>query len=494
MRFERRMTDAEAMMWNVEKDPWLSSNFGTVTILDRPVDFEIFRKRIASAVAEIPRMRERVVPTLGRLAPPSWQPDPEFRLDYHVRRVALPAPGSDRQLFDVAALLLQDPPDRTRPLWQFVAIDGLSEGRGALFVKMHHTITDGKGGIRLAERYMEIERDTAPPVEVDLDQIVADSVRAETSDSANGQAEDERPGGVGGLALSVRRVAGHRVRRQLGRARRVAGELTLVVNDPGRLLEFGSNTVKMVQSARSQLSSGEPSGGSPIWRDRSRHRHFEALTVPFEPAKQASASLGGSLNDFFVTGAVIGAARYHDKVGAEASSFNLTFVVSTRQDSAAGGNAFTPSKISAPADAMDPAERFAAVREAMARRRGEIVGGGPMSAVAGIANLMPTSTMTGIARSQAGRIDFATSNVRAAPFELFISGAKVLAPYPMGPVAGTAWNITLMTYNGVLFMGVHIDPMAVTDPVLLRQCLEDGFEELLLAGGARGSGAAGGAA
>src|SRR5216110_3326074 len=106
----------------------------------------------------------------------------------------------------------------------------------------------------------------------------------------------------------------------------------------------------------------------------------------------------------------------------------------------------------------------------------------PMSAVAGIANLLPTSTMTGIARSQAGRIDFATSNVRAAPFELFISGAKVLAPYPMGPVAGTAWNITLMTYHGTLFMGVHIDPVAVADPALLRQCLADGFDELLLAG------------
>ena len=78
-------------------------------------------------------------------------------------------------------------------------------------------------------------------------------------------------------------------------------------------------------------------------------------------------------------------------------------------------------------------------------------------------------------------------------FVYFISGAKVLAPYPMGPVAGTAWNITLMTYNGVLFMGVHIDPVAVTDPELLRQCLEDGFEELLFAGGAGGAGAGGAA-
>src|SRR5437764_7505975 len=331
MRFERKMTDAEAMMWNVEKDPWLSSSFGTVTILDRPVDFELFRTRIASAVADIPRMRERVVPALGRLAPPSWQPDREFRLDYHVRHVALPAPGSDHQLFDLASVLLQEPPDRTRPLWLFYAIDGLSDGRGALFVKMHHTITDGKGGIRLAERYMEVARDTPRPPDVDLDKIVADSLVADT----------DRPRIIGddrasrGLPPSIGRVAGHQLRRQLGVARRAVSEAALVANDPGRILEFGSNAVKMVRSARSQLSSGDPSEGSPIWRHRSRHRTFETLTVQFEPAKQAAAALGGSLNDFFVTGAVIGAARYHDKIGAEAKTFNVTFVVSTRQDNAA---------------------------------------------------------------------------------------------------------------------------------------------------------------
>src|SRR4051794_30748145 len=208
MRFERRMTDAEAMMWNVEKDPWLSSNFGTVTILDRPVDFELFRARIASAVADIPRMRERVVPALGRLAPPSWQPDREFRLDYHVRHVALPSPGSDQQLFELASVLLQEPPDRTRPLWLFYAIDGLSEGRGALFVKMHHTITDGKGGIRLAERYMELARDTPAPPTVDLDEIVAESLVADADRPSSSGGNDK---GNRGLAPSIARVAGHQL-------------------------------------------------------------------------------------------------------------------------------------------------------------------------------------------------------------------------------------------------------------------------------------------
>jgi diacylglycerol O-acyltransferase len=475
MRFERRMSDAEAMMWNVEKDPWLSSNIGTVTILDQPVDFDAFRRRIAHAVADIPRLRERVVPGLARLAPPTWEPDPEFRLDYHVRKVAVPDPGSERQLFDLAVLLLQDPLDRSRPLWQFFAVEGLEGERGALVTKLHHTVADGKGAIRLAEAYMEVSRDAPLPPDVDLDAVTAAAVAER---SAERGADASRS-----LARSALHVGGHALRRQLGIGRRALGGVALALADPARLLEAGGNVVKTVRSARAQIDVGAPSGGSPLWRTRSRHRHFEALSLPFAVAKRASASLGGSLNDFFVTGAVIAGVRYHEKLGAPVETFNVSFIVSTRQDRAAGGNSFTPSKIEVPAGPMDAAERFAAIRAALGQRRGDITGQGPIAAVAGIANLLPTSVMARVARSQAGKIDFATSNVRAAPFELYMSGAKVLAPYPIGPVAGTAWNVTLMSYNDTLYLGVHLDPVAVAEPDLLRRCLEEGLEELLVAGG-----------
>ena len=148
------------------------------------------------------------------------------------------------------------------------------------------------------------------------------------------------------------------------------------------------------------------------------------------------------------------------------------------------GNSFTPTKIQVAGGAMEVADRFAAVQHAMARRRGEVIGAGLLGLVAGVANLAPTSLATGVARSQAARVDFATSNVRAADFELYMSGARVLAPYPIGPVAGTAWNLTLMSYNGSLCMGLHVDPVAVAEPDLLQQCLDHSFGELLTAGGA----------
>src|SRR5262245_41504392 len=106
--FQHRMSDFEALMWNVEKDPWLSPSGGMVVVCDQPPDVDDFRRRMAAAAAAIPRLRERVVPGLGRLSPPSWAPDPEFDLNNHLRHVALPAPGPPRQLYDAAPPLMPD--------------------------------------------------------------------------------------------------------------------------------------------------------------------------------------------------------------------------------------------------------------------------------------------------------------------------------------------------------------------------------------------------
>jgi WS/DGAT/MGAT family acyltransferase len=467
-RFEQKMSDAEAMMWNVEHDPRLSSNIGSIIVCDRALDYDLLRKRVKTAVADIPRMHERVAPVLGRLAPPVWIPDPEFDLDYHFRRLSLPAPGLDADLYDLCTKLLQEPFDRTRPLWLFVVIDGLQDGRGALFTKMHHTITDGEGAVRLAEHYMDLERETPPPAEVDLDEVLATKERPEDGDD---------------FVASLLRTTGHTVRRFAGIARRTLGEVALAASDPARLAEGAQNLRKAVTSAQSQLQTEKPQSTN-LWTNRSRHRRFDVLDVGLEDARKAAKALGGSINDFFVTGATIGAVKYHEFNGVEVDHFNATFVVSTRDDRSAGGNSFTPSKVRVPGGKMDPADRFAAVRDVMGSRRGEVTGGADlMGAVSGIANLLPTSVVTGIARSQAASVDFATSNVRGAPLEVYVAGGKALAVYPMGPVAGTAWNITMMSYAGTLHMGVHSDPAAVTDTDLLTRSLRDAFRELLAAGG-----------
>src|SRR6476469_8061415 len=94
VRSDRRMSDAEALMWNLEKDPSLRSTFLNVTFLDQAPDFDAFRRRIGRAVAEIPRLHQKVVPSPARMAPPEWVDDPAFDLDFHVRRLAVASPGT----------------------------------------------------------------------------------------------------------------------------------------------------------------------------------------------------------------------------------------------------------------------------------------------------------------------------------------------------------------------------------------------------------------
>jgi diacylglycerol O-acyltransferase / wax synthase len=283
LTFEHHMSDAEALMWNVEKDPWMNPSGATIAIVDRPINADEFRHRMRYAVSRIPRLRQRVAPALGRMSPPSWVPDEEFDFDFHVRHISLPKPGTIEQLHALGAKLLEDPFDRTRPLWLFVIIDGLHDGRGALFMKIHHTISDGKGMVQLAEVYMNFERSTALPPAVDLQAIIAADALPASEES------NEKSDVVGGLTQAANSSLGHLVRRQIGMARRVAGEVALWSSDLSRVQDAGSGLVHEVKQAFDQLGgSSDENSGSPLWKTRSRQRRLEALRVPLADAKSAA--------------------------------------------------------------------------------------------------------------------------------------------------------------------------------------------------------------
>ena len=154
-----------ALMWTAERDPLLRSSFLNVTFLDRPADLERFRDRIALAVEHIPRLRQRVRPAAGPGWRRRWIDDAELRprLPRPPRRppVARHRPPAARRR---RARMSRTPFDRDRPLWQFTIVEGLNGGRGALLAKMHHTISDGVGAIRLSAMFTDIERDAAEPL------------------------------------------------------------------------------------------------------------------------------------------------------------------------------------------------------------------------------------------------------------------------------------------------------------------------------------------
>ena len=454
-----RMSDLEALLWNVDKDPYLSSNFGSISILGSSPDLAKFRRRMLRAVAQIPRLHQRVVPALGRMAPPQWQDDPDFDIDRHVRHLALPKPGSMRQLLDLATLFVQDPLDRTRPLWEFVVVDGLTGGRAALVQKMHHTITDGEGGIRLSEQFIDVVPD-AP----DVDEITITAAVAPP----------------GSLLTTASEMFHHGWRRTLGIAQRSVEIGAGSVRHPSRIGEMGVDAVETSRSVVRQLTLTDPHH-SPIWLAPSLGRRLEVLDVDLDDARRAAKVLGGSLNDLFVTASAAAAGAYHHDDDADIAELRMAMPVSTRQDHSAGGNQFVPTRVLMPTGELDPVTRFGLVHDALQRTKHERAIG-LVAGLAGVANLLPTSVVVRLARQQAETVDFTTSNVRAAPFDLYIAGAQMEATYPIGPLAGTAFNVTMMSYRGGLNLGLHVDTGMVTDPERLRRHLVEAFAELIAAG------------
>lgn len=472
--FADRMSEHEALMWNIEKDPWLNPSGAALTVLDVPVDVERFRRQVRHGVAKLPRLYQRVVPGFGRISTPAWVPDPEFDLDFHIREVELTAPGTQRQLYDLAAQLYAEPFDRTRPLWRFVLISGLEGGKGAIWSIFHHAISDGIGQIRMAELYQQVSRDEEGHPEVDLEGLVTEAV-------ANHAAKESGGDQATSLVDTATRSITHLARRQIGLGRRALGEVVLWPADPDRATEKISNVIDVTKSTVAQLngSTNETPGGSPLWGERSRHRHLESISVPLDELKAAAKSQGASINDAFMAGLTDGAVRYHAKRDVTVDKINTSFVISTRSDNNIGGNSFTPVLVQVSGTPTTPALRVRGIQAVTEQAREKASHGGGVSSLSGIANLLPTSVVTKTARNQAARIDFATSNLRGAPFELFCAGAKVEATFPLGPVAGTAANITALSYNGSLDLGMFIDPVAIEDPADYRSCVEEAFADFL---------------
>src|SRR5437763_15601728 len=124
-RSAHHMSDEDALMWNIEKDPVLRSTILAVALLDSVPDWDRLRHRIERTTHFIPRLRQRVVSPPFRIAPPRWMAEPAFDLDFHLRRVRLARPGTLRALFDALQPIATTSFDRARPRWQLTLFEGL---------------------------------------------------------------------------------------------------------------------------------------------------------------------------------------------------------------------------------------------------------------------------------------------------------------------------------------------------------------------------------
>jgi len=457
---DRTLSDVEQLMWRLEADPRLSSTFANVTILDRPPDVDRLRRRMEHVAARMPRLRRCVRPGAGNLAPAVWADDPDFDIDHHVRHIALPAPGSERQLFDLAALITIDPFDRARPLWQFVVVDGLDGGRSALIEKLHHTIADGERGVELAFEFLDLERHPDGPVGDDASTDATSAVSAAAPRDPDIEQAD-----------AVRAALASALRLPLG----VFEQVRELLAEPDRIPEATAAAADTFTGLLAQLGTPDPAR-SPLWTDRSTRRHLAVASAPWAATRAAAQSLGGTINTAFLTIAADAAGRYHDALGSPVDSLRASMAISTRT-AGSGGNAFTLARALVPTAPMPVGDRFIAVDESLRGAIAEATAT-PLDAMAALAAPIPTSILTRLARQQAQTVDFATSNVKGSPLPVYVAGARLLHNHPVGPLGGVPFNLTMLSYDGHLDMGINIDPAAVTEPGLLEQCIVASISEL----------------
>jgi len=450
---DRRMTASEALMWRTEKDPFLSSTFGTVTIHDRPVDLSRLRTRMERAIDALPRLGWRVVSSTGDLGLPIWADDPGFDIDRHVLHVHLPRPGTRAQLLELANQFVLEPLDRTRPLWQFLVVDGLRGGKGALVQKMHHTISDGVNAIRMAAQYMDLDRDAEAPV--------------------GGFAEERvvSPVPISSPVDVIRDVIETGLRFPMA----VAKQMTSMLTDPTTISTASTTAVDTVKAVVTQLSDTEPAR-SPLWRARSLERRIVTARTRFGPTRAAARRLGGTVNTAFLTAVTEAASRYHVEFDQPVDQLRATMAVSTRTDDSPA-NAFSLVRMLVPTGEMPLRERFEAIADTVEDAR-QATGSANLDLLATVASALPTSVLTRIVRQQAQTVDFATSNVRGAPVPVYVAGARLLESYPIGPLVGVAFNATVLSYDGHLDFGVNVDTEAVADPARLGALVQSAANDV----------------
>jgi hypothetical protein len=159
-RVEVHMRDSDAFSWYMEKDPLLRSTVVCVLLLDGSPDWDRLPERLERSTRQSPGFRHRVVMPPLRLATPRWVVDPDFDLSWHVRRFEAASPKTLATVLEFARKTGMAGLDRDRPLWEFTFIEGLDSGQTALVIKLHHSLTDGVGGIDIAR--LAVRRRTRP--------------------------------------------------------------------------------------------------------------------------------------------------------------------------------------------------------------------------------------------------------------------------------------------------------------------------------------------
>lgn len=449
--------------------PTTPMHVGSVAVFRKPrsgFDYERLVDLISGRIGLVPRYRQKIRQIPYGVARPVWVDDTDFDVTYHVRRSALPGPGTDRALNELVARLMSRPLDHTRPLWEMYLVDGLSGGRVAIVTKTHQAMVDGIASY-------------------DITQVVLDD-----SPDGRDEAEDDwvaRPEPapwklvLDAVGEAVARP-GNAVEAAHAAVRDAADTVTKVAGVAGGLLSAVRTAVR-------------PAPTSPLNVPISTQRRFAHTRTDLEDYRAVRRAHGGTINDVVLT--VIAGAMRNWLLSRGASVTPTTTMramvpMSVRGESETTGsingsgllgNRIASYLVDLPVGEPNPVLRMHHVAHAMREHKqsGQSVGANALVRVGGFAP--PTLHALG-ARAASGLsrrlFNVVVSNVPGPQHALYAGGARMLEMYPVVPLAkGQSLAVGLTSYDGGVFYGFNADRDSMADVDEFGDLVTEALTELL---------------
>jgi WS/DGAT/MGAT family acyltransferase len=454
-----RLSSVDASFLHQEKEA-SHMHVGALVIFEGPPPtHDDFAAHIESRLRLVPRYRQKLAFPRFEMGRPFWVDDPSFNLDYHVRHTALPRPGSDDQLRQLAGRIFSQRLDRSKPLWEVWLIQGFEGGKFAIISKTHHALVDGVSGVDIATVLFDLQ--PVPPEVTEEDGWVPSPAPSDVELVAEGVKGIVRaPVSIAGRALGALGSPG----RSLGQAREAAEGL-------GEVLWAGMN----------------PAPDVPLNVPIGPHRRVRWVQSRLSDFKEIKGALAGTVNDA-VLAVVAGAlGRWLRTRGVRTEGLELRALVPVsiraQDERGALGNRIAAMRGPLPVYVEDPVERLRAVQESMGNLKQSKQALGA-EVIAGLTDFAPPTLL-----AQASRLNFSTrlfnlivTNVPGPQFPLYLLGREMLEIVPIAFLPEEhALAIAIMSYNGKVDFGLLADYDAMPDLEQFGEMLEEALAELLAA-------------
>lgn len=442
---------------------------GTLSILRKPragLSYETLLATVEQRLPQIPRYRQKVREVTWGLGRPVWIDDRDFDITYHIRRSALPSPGSDAQLHDLVARLGSRPLDKSRPLWEMYLVEGLTKNRVAIYTKSHQALVNGMTALEIG--HVIADRTQKPPVFGEDIWIPA------------------REPGTAGLLLGA---VGDWVSRPRQQARVVQSAITGVVTNSGELAEAGRRALEF---ARTVARGTAPN--SPLNTTVSRNRRFTVASGKLEDYRHLRARYDCDVNDV-VLAVIAGALRNwllsRGEPVTPSSTVRAMAPMSVYTDpdldsSAGPGQAISevaPFLVDLPVGEGNAVVRLSQIAHATETHptAASLVDARTIVTLSGFAP--PTLHAMGIrvASSFSARLfNLLITNVPGAQSQMYVAGTKLLETYAVPPLlTNQVLAIGITSYHGNLYFGINADRDAMSDVDVLPALLQESLDELL---------------